>query len=52
MLCDELIEIYKKEYGQAFKSKDKKWNLRHDYKNLKDLDYQPDQQQQPDKLIK
>ena len=46
VLYDELIKIYKKKYGQIFKSKDKEWKLRHDYKNLKDLDYQPNQPQQ------
>ena len=56
MLYDELIKIFKK-YGQTFKSRDKEWNLKHDYKNLKRLDCQPDQlqqsdqPQQPDKLI-
>ena len=34
----------------TFKSEDKNWRLEHDYKNLKDLDYQPDQSQQSDKL--
>ena len=46
VLYDELIKIYKKEYGQIFKSKDKEWKLKHDYKNLIDLDYQPNQPQQ------
>ena len=56
MLYDELIKIYKK-YGQTFKSRDKEWKLKHDYKNLKRLVCQPDQlqqsdqPQQPDKLI-
>ena len=45
MLYDELVSIYKKEYCQTFKNEDK-----HDYKNLKDLDYQPDQLQ-PDELV-
>ena len=45
MLYDELIKIYKKEHDQNFKSKDKEWRLKHYCKNLKDLDYQPDQPQ-------
>ena len=48
-----LIKIYRKEYNQVFKSKDEDWRQKHDYKNLKDLNYQPDQiqpsqPQQPD----
>ena len=39
MLYDELVNIYKKEYDQVFNSKDKDWIQKHDYKNLKDLDY-------------
>ena len=50
ILYDELIKIYKKECGQIFKSKDKDWRLKHNFKNLKDLGYQPDQPQQYDKL--
>ena len=37
------LEAIKRRYNQTFKSKDKKWRLKHGYKNLKDLDYQPDQ---------
>ena len=33
---NELIDIYKKEYNQAFESKDDDWRLKHDYNNLKD----------------
>ena len=54
LLYDQLVDIYKKEYHQVFKSKDIDWKLKHDYKNLKDLDYQPnqpDQPQQPDQSI-
>ena len=47
-LYDQLIDIYEKEYDQVFKSKDNDWRLKHDYKNLKDLDYQPQQLDQPD----
>ena len=42
-----MINIYKKEYDQVFESKDKGWKQKHDYKNLKDLEYQQDQPQQP-----
>ena len=38
-----LIDIYEKENNQDFESKDEDWRLKHNYKNLKDLDYQPDQ---------
>ena len=37
---DKLVDIYKKEYNHACESKDKDWRLKHDYKNLKDLNYQ------------
>ena len=46
-----MINVNKKEYGQVFESKDKGWKLKHDYKNLKDLDYQPDQPQKPDQEL-
>ena len=45
LLYDELISIYKKECNQTFKGMDKEWRLKHDYKNLKDSDYQLDQLQ-------
>ena len=48
MLYNEWTSIYKKEYGQTFKSKDKTWRLKYGYKNLKDLEYWPDQLQQSD----
>ena len=54
MLYYELIGVYKKEYDSVFKSKDNDWRLKPDYKNLKDLDYQPqqpDQPQQSDQLM-
>ena len=40
----------KKVYNQFFESKDKKWRLKHDYKNLKDVGYQrqPNKPQQLD----
>ena len=44
------LAFTKKDYNQVFESKDSKWRLKFDYKNLKDSDYQPDQPQQPDKL--
>ena len=48
MLYGQLVNIYKIEYDQTFESKDKSWRQKHDYKNLKDLDYQSDQPQQSD----
>ena len=39
--------MYKKEYNQVFKYKNENSRLKHDYKSLKNLDYQPDQLQQP-----
>ena len=39
LLYDKLVDIYKKEYDQTSESKDEGWRLKHDYKNLKDLDY-------------
>ena len=50
MLYDELVSIYKKEHGQTIKNDEKDWRQKHDYKNLKDLDYQPDELQ-PDQLV-
>ena len=44
------LKAIKRRYNQTFKSRDKKWRLKHVYKNLKDLDYQPDQLQ-PDQLV-
>ena len=43
MFYHELVSVYKKEYGQTFKHKDKEWRQKHDYKNLKQLDYQPNE---------
>ena len=49
------LKTIKKEYDQIFKSKDKEWRLKNNYKNLKDLDYQPDKVKpdrlQPDQLM-
>ena len=45
MLYDVLVTDYRKDYNQIFKSKDKDWSLNNYYKNLKHLDYQPDQLQ-------
>ena len=42
LLYYELISIYKTEYNQVFESKDEGWRKKHDYKNLKDLNYQAD----------
>ena len=50
MLSHKLVSIYEKEDNQVFKSKVKNWRLKFVYKNLKGLDYQPDQSQQSDKL--
>ena len=54
LLSHELNSIYKKEYDQVFKSKGKNGRLKHNFSNLKDLDYQADKLQrdklQPDKL--
>ena len=38
----------KKVYDQIFKSKHNNWRIKHDHKNCINLDYQPDQLQQPD----
>ena len=48
---EELISIYKREYNQVFKSKDKDWRQKYDYKNLKDLDYQLDQLQPDESML-
>ena len=50
MLYDELLRDYKKEYNQVCKSKYKEWRLKYSYKNLKDVDYQPEQLQ-PEQLV-
>ena len=47
MIYNKLVSTYKKEYNQAFKSKDKDWRQRYDYNNPKDLDYQPDESMLP-----
>ena len=47
---DELLRDYKKEYNQVFKSKDKERRLKYSYKNLEDVDYQPEQLQ-PEQLV-
>ena len=35
--------MYKKEYEQVFENKDENWIKKHDYKNLKDFNYQVDE---------
>ena len=40
LLYYELINMYNKEYEQVFESKDKNWKKQHDYKNLKEFNYQ------------
>ena len=42
LLYNGLINIYKKEFSQFFESKDKGWKQKYDYKNLNNLEYQPD----------
>ena len=49
-LHNELVFIYEEEYDQALKSKDQVRRQRYIYKNLMDLNYQPDQWQQSDQL--
>ena len=39
-LYDKWINMYKKEYGQVFETKDEGWKKKHDYKNLKEFNYQ------------
>ena len=34
--------MYKKEYEQVFETKDEYWEKKHDYKHLKDFNYQAD----------
>ena len=48
LLYEELIGIYKKEYDQTFESKGKELRQKYDYKNLKDLDYQADEEDKED----
>ena len=43
LLYYELINMYKKEYEQVFENKDENWIKKHDYKNLKDFNYQVDE---------
>ena len=49
LLYDRLIDMYKKEYSQVFESKDEAWRKKHDYKNLKDLNYQADKADEEEK---
>ena len=37
LLYNKWIDMYKKEYEQAFENKDENWRKIHDYKNLKNL---------------
>ena len=39
LLYYDLIDMYKKEYEQAFESKDENWKKKNNYKNLKEFDY-------------
>ena len=36
--------MYKKEYNQVFESKDEDWREKHNYKDMKYLDYRSDKQ--------
>ena len=40
LLYNKWIDMYKKEYEHVFKNKDENWRKKHDYKNLKDFNYQ------------
>ena len=42
VLYYELINMYKKEYDPLFEIQDQNWRRKHDYENLKDLNYQVD----------
>ena len=37
LLYNKWIDMYKKEYEQAFENKDENWRKKHDYENLKNL---------------
>ena len=41
--------MYKKEYEQILEVRDEDWRKKHDYKNLKDLNYQVDKINKADK---
>ena len=43
-----MVNIYKEEYDWAYGIKNEACRQKYDYKKLKDLNYQPDQPQQPD----
>ena len=49
LLYDKLVYMYKQECEQVFESKDESWRKRHDYKNLKDLDYEADKAKKKEK---
>ena len=46
-----MVNIYKEEYDWAYGIKNEACRQKYDYKKLKDLNYQPDQPQQPDQSI-
>ena len=52
LLYYECITMYKKEYEQAFESKDENWTKRHNFKNLKNFGYQADKVNNADKTDK
>ena len=43
LLYNKWINMYKKEYEQVFENKDENWREKHEYKNLKDFNYQVDE---------
>ena len=43
LLYKKWIDMYKKEYEQAFENKDENWRKKHDYENLKNFSYQVDE---------
>ena len=49
LLYYELINMYKKEYEQILEVRDEDWRKKHDYQNLKDLNYQVDKINKADK---
>ena len=44
--------MYKKEYNQVFESKDEDWREKHNYKDMKYLDYRSDKAKKVDKASK
>ena len=44
LLYNKWIDVYKKEYEQAFETKDENWRKKHDYKNMEDFSYHVDEE--------